>query len=337
MRTSNPSEENPSSPLDSLGRGQLSRRSVLRALGAGALLGGMGLGGCGDTEEDFVFTGNGGSGTGTGTGGGPAPTRTVEQVVRALSDLRDLADGPEDKDQPIVVDGKANIVPTDASGRAFARSFAEVLRIAYLAPTGVADRGGFFPNGFNGRIRSTADVPANPSIPDVLNFALNLEYVEAEYYLRGLYGSGLTAAEVGPGAGDVNGGRAVNFRDSKIREFITEIGNNERAHVLFLRSTLGDAAVPRPVIDITGFFNAAARLAFNDPNATFDPFSGDLPFAIGAWLFEDVGVTALRGAAPFLMSDPAILEAGAGLLAAEGYHAGELRTLLFKNRAALAA
>lgn len=320
---------------------QLSRREMLRALGAGVALTGLTLAGCGDTREDYVFTGTGTGGTGgtgVGTGGTPNPpaSRTVEQVVQALSDLRDSADAG-DKDQPLVLNGSANIVPTDANGKVFARTFAEVLRIAYLAPTGVVDRGGFLPSGFNGAIRSTDNVPAAPAIPDVVNFALNLEYLEAEYYLRGLTGSGLSAGEAGTGAGEVVGGRAVNFNSPLFRDYVTELAYNERAHVLFLRNTLGTAAIPRPAINFTDAFNAAARVAFNDPNATFDPFAGEIPFLIGAWLFEEIGVTAYNGAAPFLISDKTILEAAAGILAVEGYHAGELRTLLFENRTAVAA
>jgi Ferritin-like domain len=82
-------------------------------------------------------------------------------------------------------------------------------------------------------------------------------------------------------------------------ELAKEIANDEIAHVKFLRAALGDAAVPCPKMDITTAFNAAAKAALNittDPG--FSPYANDITFLHGAFIFEDVGVTAYLGAVP---------------------------------------
>jgi hypothetical protein len=167
--------------------------------------------------------------------------------------------------------------------------------------------------------------------PEILNFALNLEYLEAEFYLRAAFGSGLGAGQIGGrgAAGGVRGGRKVPFRTRAFREYAEEIANDERAHVIFIRKALGGAAVARPAIDLDRAFTAAARAAgLIGPGQRFDAFANETNFLLAAYLFEDVGVTAYKGAARLITSKD-VLEAAAGILAVEAYHAGEIRTILY--------
>ena len=183
----------------------------------------------------------------------------------------------------------------------------------------------------------TPTPPPSLTDADVLNFALQLEYLEAQFYTYAVTGEGLPGSQLtGTGTqGAIMGGRKVTFSDPVVAQYAAEIAGDEAKHVLFLRNQLGSSAVAQPAIDIsagsTSAFSAAARAAglIND-NQSFDPYANDENFLLGAFVFEDVGVTAYKGAAP-LISNKTYLEAAAGILAAEAYHAGLIRTVLYRK------
>src|SRR4051794_29271724 len=79
----------------------------------------------------------------------------VHKLANAVSEARDKLDGPEDKDQGIVRNGKANVVPSTPDAIAFRRTPQEVLHIVYLTEKSGASSGGFYPKGMNGAIKST--------------------------------------------------------------------------------------------------------------------------------------------------------------------------------------
>jgi hypothetical protein len=162
---------------------------------------------------------------------------------------------------------------------------------------------------------------------DILNFALNLEYLEAEFYSYAVNGRGIPDDLRGGGPASV-GGQKANLTDN-VLAFATEVAQDELNHVKFLRTALGDAAVPIPRLNIGPAFQAAANAAFNTTlRPRFSPYANNIFFLHGAFIFEDVGVTAYKGAAA-LITNKDYLTAAAGILAVEAYHAGIVREQLY--------
>ena len=157
---------------------------------------------------------------------------------------------------------------------------------------------------------------------DILNLALNLEYLEAEFYTHVTTGKSITSFGIGingranganPTTGGTTvGGKKVNFSEDEafLHDIAAQIGADERAHVVLLRGALGSSAVAMPNIDL-------GALGFG--------FDNHSDFLRAARILEDIGVTAYSGAAG-LLKTPDILTAAACLLGAEAEHAAAIRT-----------
>ncbi len=222
----------------------------------------------------------------------------------------------------------ADMISRSAENEHDRRSFMRAAGVAGLGTVGAVALSG-------AGIESASADPysGGPSDSAILNFALNLEYLEAQFYSYAYWGEGLDSFDVtGTGTqGKVTGGKKVRFKSKAIREYAREIAMDERNHVKFLRGALGNAKVAQPDIDLKTSFTAAARAAgLIKSTQTFDPFANENNFLLGAFIFEDVGVTAYKGAAP-LIDNPTYLEAAAGILAVEAYHAGIVRSALYSK------
>src|SRR3982751_3118179 len=79
-------------------------------------------------------------------------------------------------------------------------------------------------------VAATAAAAMGISDPDIFNFALNLESLETEYYLRGTTGKGMDSADAGDNPGGVNGGHIVPWKNEDLHRILTEVALNELAH-----------------------------------------------------------------------------------------------------------
>jgi Ferritin-like domain len=167
---------------------------------------------------------------------------------------------------------------------------------------------------------------------EIVNFALNLEYLEAEFYTVAT--TGKTIEEIGIGisgvgkCGPTTGGKRVHFEreggdwnwredevSGRLRAVAEEIAYDEQQHVILLRSLLGDAAITKPTIDLDAL------------GIGFDNFRQFLQLARA---FEDTGVSAYGGAAPLLTSKT-ILGYAARIALTEALHSSNLRLLIAEN------
>ncbi|MFN2474097.1 MAG: ferritin-like domain-containing protein, partial [Sphingomicrobium sp.] len=229
----------------------------------------------------------------------------------------------------------AEVFERRAQRRDDRRTFLKAAGAATAAIGGAAMLSGCGGDGSNGGSVVTPPTKNTVGDADILNFALNLEYLEAQFYSYAATGAGLPSSILGGTGtqGAVIGGRQVPFRDPQVAQYAREISLDETNHVKFLRTALGASAVAQPAIDVgtdpNGAFSTAARAAgLVGAGQSFDPYASDENFLLGAFIFEDVGVTAYKGASP-LIQNATFLEAAAGILAAEAYHAGLIRTVLF--------
>lgn len=176
---------------------------------------------------------------------------------------------------------------------------------------------------------------------DMLVLMIQLHYLQAEYYSRGVLGVPLASSlVVGTGTpGTVTGPRAVTFTDPILADFMREIAVEKIDQVVRLRAVLGVATPARPSlnlgVDDTGVFTRYGRDS-NDvpaatgtaPRGTYDVYANQDRFLLGAFILEDPIVSAWRSVAT-LMTSNANIDVASGLMATSAHHTGLVRSQLF--------
>jgi hypothetical protein len=162
-----------------------------------------------------------------------------------------------------------------------------------------------------------AQTTSTPAITDVLNFALNLEYLEANFYLYASTGAGLTAAQNGNGVA-VQGTPPKLTLDANTLAIAQQLALDEVNHITGLKTAitaLGGTPVAQPLINLSA--NGAVTT--------------QAQFLSAARQFTALGGSAYVGSAQFLVSNATVLTTAGQILGAEGQHAGALAYLCVIN------
>ena len=201
-----------------------------------------------------------------------------------------------------------------------------------LAGIGAAVAGGALSSPAEAR----TEAPGVLTDADIFNFALNFEYLGAEFYLAALGASPLPAnltKGLNPNskpAGTVTRPTvsAVPFENQAIFYFAEQLAIDEYAHVSVIRELLPTSAIAEPSIDlVNSWTNLAVAAGLIAPGQTFSPFASEVDFLLGAYVLEDVCVTALCGAASLIKSKTNLAYA-ASILGVEAYQIGTIRQRL---------
>lgn len=182
-----------------------------------------------------------------------------------------------------------------------------------------------------GPTRPLDAIPIYPDDVHLLQFALNLEHLEADFFLYGALGYGLdrVAPELVMGGPPPIGAQKANL-DELVNRIIEEFGYQEVGHLRAIKTTVG--GFPRPLMNLSACnFAAIMNDAFGYPlDPPFDPYANSLNFMLASYVIPYVGLTGYVGANPF-MKGWKTKRLLAGLLGVESGQDAVIRTYLYER------
>ncbi|KAE9591620.1 hypothetical protein Lal_00038698 [Lupinus albus] len=174
--------------------------------------------------------------------------------------------------------------------------------------------------------------PESPDI-DLLEFPLNLEYLEAEFFLFGSLGHGLDV--VAPGL--AHGGHPpIGARLAKlgflVKDIILQFGLQEVGHLRAIKSRV--RGFPRPLLNLSSAaFGQVMDNAFGRPlHPHFDPYANEINYLLASYVIPYIGLTGYVGTNPELQHATS-KKLVAGLLGVEAGQDAVIRALLYERRA----
>ncbi|XP_054820734.1 ferritin-like catalase Nec2 [Prosopis cineraria] len=167
---------------------------------------------------------------------------------------------------------------------------------------------------------------------DFLEFPLNLEFLEAEFFLYGALGFGLDAIDpkLAQGGPLPSGAKLANL-DPLTKDIILQFGYQEVGHLRAILSKV--KGFPRPLLNLSSeAFATIMDNAFGKPlNPPFDPYANSINYLLASYVIPYVGLTGYVGAMHLLQTETA-KELVAGLLGVESGQDAVIRTLLYEHK-----
>lgn len=157
-----------------------------------------------------------------------------------------------------------------------------------IATAGLVAAGTMFDGLLSPAHAAISSKPSKANDVKILNYALTLEYLEAEFYNQAV--------------------KANALRSGLVRNFAEVVANHEGAHCRLLLSVLGKAAVAKPTFDFG------------------DAITDEQKFLATAQVLEDTGVAAYAGQGPNLFQRP-VVKAALSIHSVEARHASWVRLI----------
>ncbi|XP_075652986.1 ferritin-like catalase Nec2 [Castanea sativa] len=166
---------------------------------------------------------------------------------------------------------------------------------------------------------------------DLLEFPLNLEFFEAEFFLYGALGYGLdkVAPNLTKGGPTPLGAKKANL-DHFTRDVILQFAYQEVGHLRAIQKVV--KGFPRPLLDLSkeSFAKTVDAAIGKKLSPPFDPYYSGVHFLLASYLIPYVGLTGYVGTIPKLKA-PGSRRLVAGLLGVESGQDAVIRAYLYEH------
>lgn len=213
--------------------------------------------------------------------------------------------------------------PDSTDSLSFERFAADLSRRGFLGNTAKAGAGAIALGAVGSGVAAAQEDSETMTVPEILNYALTLERLEATYYEMAVGEDGAWDEWMVERSDVAKQFEEPSLRYSTFQHFV-DVRDHEAYHVTLIEGVLDELGA-----------EVTAPSKFTFPDGVFEDLETFVRFAS---ILEDVGVSAYAGAAPMLaqaelesvdgdVSKLQVTPAALGIHSIEARHAGYFRTL----------